>query len=891
MNNNQMNNNMINNINNDMNYNIINNQINKNMNKNQMNNNMNYNINNNKYNNIGINQMNNINMNRPNMNNNLNNNINNNINYNLNNKINNVENNIYGNNINNNFSNNLNNRMNNIPNNMNNRVNLTPNNMNNKNNIMLSNNNMNINNQNNDFNKGNIQINALQKDVNFNMNNNNNINNNNNFQMSNQNNNFIPNQNVNNVIKNSNNNKMGYQFSKNFSDFKINFNFINNNVNSNNEKNIINNNTNNNENNNIIDNKEAKAFANEIEIISKKLETVFSQDALKYITTEKELLQFFSEKEEEFISYLDDNFGGEAFLKDFAFKQMKEIFTSNPIINHISLLVMTKLNDMRIEEMQSEKEFNECVNQIFEGKNVPKFLLNGPLQELKAILFYENRIAETTTIIKNINQKKSSNSSKILNSLLEQIKQNQSLILREINNRYELIYLFILVNNAGLKHKFWLKFLNFLLVNETSIKHYFSQNFEQAKIYQDFININEQSRNEQIENVFSIIETNINNGENIIYNIIASFYFLLFYQFQLTENTKEFSNIGSTYLNLTLKNFVIFLDKKFKDKIQFGDNLYELLKELYISDMNYLIDNHFYPERNNLIDFEYIDSILCKNQRVMKAYKDLKNKYEPNGLFTKIQNKLHLGEGRDFTTFEKYIKLINCDEFVFTNTITIIIDGFTTEDDNPMEKWKHFVNYFKTESMFYFFKWPSDSLSKMFAQGVLNILRYGSKNFSTASERAKICGKILAYIIYSNEIFKNFQINLIGFSLGNHVIKYCLKELKNLNSNNNNNEIYLKNVILVAAATTFKHQDKLMSYARDIIVDKFKNCYSKFDRILKLLYGLCMMKTAVGRDELNVYYQNKNLIENFDFSPYKYDHQDYNMGVVAKDISGYYKEL
>ena len=311
--------------------------------------------------------------------------------------------------------------------------------------------------------------------------------------------------------------------------------------------------------------------------------------------------------------------------------------------------------------------------------------------------------------------------------------------------------------------------------------------------------------------------------------------------------------------------------------------------------MNYLINNNFYPERNNLLNFNNIDSVLSKNEKVKKLYELLKDKYEPEGIFTKIQNKLHLGEGRDFSTFERYIKLINCDEFVFTNTITIIIDGFTTEDSDPMEKWKHFINYFKRESMFYFFKWPSDSFNNIKNQGIKKALRFGSKSFSTATERAKICGKILAYIIYSNEIFKNFQINLVGFSLGNHVIKYCIKELSKLNelyaNNKEDNEMFLKNVILVAAATSLKHQDKWIKYAREIIVDKFKNCFSKVDKVLQYLYGLCMMKTAIGRDELNIIYNNKNLVENYDFTPYNYGHLSYNMGVVAKDMSGYYKEI
>ena len=331
-----------------------------------------------------------------------------------------------------------------------------------------------------------------------------------------------------------------------------------------------------------------------------------------------------------------------------------------------------------------------------------------------------------------------------------------------------------------------------------------------------------------------------------------------------------------------------------------------------LSDMNFLVNNKFYPERNYLYDFQYIDSILINNNKVKDAYNELKDEYtskkENEGFFTKIKKKLHLGEGRDFSTFERYIKLIPCDEFVFTNTITIIIDGFTTEESNPMEKWKDFINHFKKESMFYFYKWPSDSVHNILARGILNAARVGSKNFSSAYVRAKICGKILAYIIYSNDILKNYQINLVGFSLGNQVIKYCLKEINRLNEiekqkqnqyymqnmNINDptfNEVYLKNVILVAAATTIKHKESMINYEQNVISNKLINCYSKVDKVLEHLYYRCMMKEAVGKNELNLFSDNKSLVENYDFTPYNYGHLSYDMGVVAKIFSGHYKEI
>ena len=872
-NNNQMNNNNMPNNMNPMNNNMNNNNI-------AMNNNMNPINNNNAMNNNNV--MNN-NMNQMNANMGINNNGNN-LNYNMNNQRNqmfqsvNVPQNM---NMNNsmamsvnvnmndkmkNMQNNMNMNINNIQNN--NGMNNNPNNMNNQNNMNVPNN-MNMQ-QNIGINNGNMQMSGGQ-----------------------MNNNLMGNQN--NTFNNNMNNNMGFQFMNNLRDFKLDLSrfktFKEKPVNY----------------NDIILNKKAEAFATELDNIKNKLDAIFCQDELAKIMDEKTLLKFFREKEEELIKYVDDYFGGEEFLKKFTIDEIKHVFNENPIINHISQLVIAKINDIKLNEMTSEKQLKNVLKDIFKVK-LPNFLKERPMNDLKAILFYQNRKEETTTIINNINKKNNTNSSKLLNFQLEKIRQNQGFILQGIKYKLQLIYIYILVNSLSLKTKFWHKFLNFLSVNEMLIKYYFDQQFNHSQLFQEVLNMSEENINQKIENFFLVFETNLNNIENDIYNIIASFYYIIIYQCK----GSPIPNIGNTYLNLTLKNFVIFLDKKFKGKINFGDNLYELLKELYISDMNFLVNNKYYPERNYLYDFQYIDSILINNDKVKEAYEELKKNYssekENEGFFTKVKNQLRLGEGRDFSTFERYIKLIPCDEFVFTNTITIIIDGFTTEESNPMEKWKDFINHFKKESMFYFYKWPSDSVDNILSRGILNALRFGSKNFSSATERAKICGKILAYIIYSNAILKNYQINLVGFSLGNHVIKYCLKEINRLNEiekqkqnqyfmqdmNNNDptfNEVYLKNVILVAAATTIKHKESMIKYESEVITNKLINCYSKVDKVLEHLYYRCMIKEAVGRNELNLFNNNKNPVDNYDFTPYNYGHLTYNMGVVAKVFSGDYKEI
>ena len=81
-------------------------------------------------------------------------------------------------------------------------------------------------------------------------------------------------------------------------------------------------------------------------------------------------------------------------------------------------------------------------------------------------------------------------------------------------------------------------------------------------------------------------------------------------------------------------------------------------------------------------------------------------------------------------------------------------------------------------------------------------------NIIDAKKRAKLCGKILAYILISSNFFKDFEINLVGYSLGNDVLKYCIKKLIKLHKIDKNNFVNLKNYILIGATINIKDKDK-----------------------------------------------------------------------------------
>ena len=487
---------------------------------------------------------------------------------------------------------------------------------------------------------------------------------------------------------------------------------------------------------------------------------------------------------------------------------------------------------------------------------------------------------------------------------MDNIRQNNNLIFEGIIGKFEILQFLIDINyEVFIKRYYNGEFIEILQMNEDIIKKYLSPDFNYSKFYKDFESMSKTERDREIVDLFNVINSQINHKKDIVYSIIASLYYLLFYLFKSSKFSSDDSNLGNPFLNVILKNLVIFLDKNINKEKKVGENFYELLKDLYISDVSYLISiNKFYEKKNKGYSFYDINKILINNDRVKELYLALKNKFTESGHFSKYE----IGFGRNFTTFERFIELFLLVENVFTNKITIIIDGFTNENENPMEKWKDFIDYYKKETMFYYYRWPSgSSIWSLILESILHVLifklDYPIKEFRAASLRAKIAGKILAYIIYSNTIFRNYQINLVAFSLGNHVIKHCIKELYKLNysmknidktiflsRNENNYPIYINNIIFCAAATYFKNINNWKKYRQEIIVDKFINCYSDKDSALGCPYSLCMPKTAIGRDKLNIYYQGKNLVDNYYF---KCGHRGYKMGIVAKTIAGDYKEI
>ena len=239
------------------------------------------------------------------------------------------------------------------------------------------------------------------------------------------------------------------------------------------------------------------------------------------------------------------------------------------------------------------------------------------------------------------------------------------------------------------------------------------------------------------------------------------------------------------------------------------------------------------------------------------------------------------------------IKLVPVDEKVYSNTITIIVDQFSNPDKNQVDEWREFINYFDKETMFYFYQWSYMSKEDLLNKGNYKKMKKNKEDLIKIGGIAELCGKFLACIIISKIFFREFQINLVGFGLGCYVIDECIKELSKIN----HNEFFvkIKNVILIGASMNISKEQSWKKYIEETVVDKFINCYSQKDEILKHFYSVISEnngKNPIGLDSLEIKNEKgKNLVINYDFSENDFNQLSYNLGTVVKKIFEYYKDI
>ena len=465
-------------------------------------------------------------------------------------------------------------------------------------------------------------------------------------------------------------------------------------------------------------------------------------------------------------------------------------------------------------------------------------------------------------------------------------------------------------------------------VKEFDIKYNLNKLFDKFK--KEYIDINEEDAEKKKKIIFSKIIGSNKDNMQVILNIILSYCLILNYLITKNKKTGEIeASMSDNYtsfasmkilLDNTLTNFELLVDtEEIRD---FTQSI--LIKDIFAS-KGYL--------ENKKYNIEKIKEILInnnKNEKLKKLSQDFLS-----GLYTKKHNRILefiLSRNQNFK--DKNVRQIDLSPLnpkVTSNHCYIFISGFLSETSDHYEEWENMALNLTSKNTCYFYNWPGDCLSNAAGETLVNLgltvldniiaarnniekkdedcinsnnnnynYNYNikenpaekfdpGKSFVDSSNKAALSGDILAYIIASKLFFKYQTITLIGFSLGTHVTKHCIKKLYELHYKEHIpcNDI-IKNVILIAGATSILgREEKFKNIFSKMINGKLINCFSKEDQVLNILYTGCMKKKPIGNSELKLDgYEN---LKNIDFTPLHLGHTDYRskMDLVMNKIDLY----
>ena len=499
------------------------------------------------------------------------------------------------------------------------------------------------------------------------------------------------------------------------------------------------------------------------------------------------------------------------------------------------------------------------------------------------------------------------------------------------NEYFELI---LLSNNFNFKKK-EMKYLDHLIQDFKYFVYIFNldylyenkeydENYNINKLIQkyqkEFIDISLQEAENKKNKILEKIISNDSKDITKLLNVVLSYTLVLNFlvtknittgdvEVCMTDNYTSFSSM-KVLLDNTLKNFELQLDaEEIKDFSQST-----LIKDLFLS-QNYT--------ENKIYSIEKIKEMLTTNTKNKKLKKLAVEFFK--GLFTEKHNKvLEFILSRDQNYKDNNIRRINLSPLNPKTTSThcyIFISGFLSETSDHYEEWENMALNLTSNNTCYFYNWPGDSLSNAAGETLLNFglsvlsgfsknaknnnninnintRNYGinkydmfdpGKSFIDSSNKAALSGKILAFILASKLFLKYQTVTLIGFSLGVHVTKHCIKQMYQLHYKEHIpcNDI-IKDVVLIAGATCMKGKEaKFKNILSKMINGKLINCYSKEDQILNILYTGCMSKKPVGNSELELDgYEN---LKNIDFTPFHLGHTDYRskMDLVMSKVDLY----
>ena len=619
----------------------------------------------------------------------------------------------------------------------------------------------------------------------------------------------------------------------------------------------------------------------------------FLQEEINQLKNESDVIFYFYIKELFCLDFINTNFkdnkNERMLYKRFSNTLLRLLFENNKAIKEISQNINQKIIDINkkydnfdLNMDLSEKTYLNRIKNAFKAEELPHFLLVRGYRILKSLTKekenYENYLkktnfddsikidkSDTTDDVQNDN-----NFLNIINKLytkeLTPFYENYDISLNQ-----DLLYLFLMFYLEYKKED--IKNLQKKVINQL-ISFFLLDSYE-GNSYQNIIkNINYQDKGEIINKIIDSFfnEQYCNSKEYSIKFIMASYCYIIF-EIGFDNPIKLFQAfIYSLDKDLQfLCDIKIYL-REFQDKIKNNDDYNTYFKKTPITqttnqktnpkELNVDYDeienkknesNITNPKQLLKFEFDDIENKMneCCDKSLKEAFqknileeKELEKKQDKQrskrrfGLIKKwLNNKFNMDNQKN-EFIQKKLKLIPHSNIVKGNMVTIFIQGFYSSDYDVKEYWINFTNEYLKEypnSMIYYYYWPSTNLE-------FKDILYHKQEFNFADERGKICGKILANIIESNLFFGNFNINLVGFSLGGHIVKNCLLELLK-------REVYNKinNVIFIAGATSYINEnwDEIFK----VIKGKIFNCYSKFDVGL-IVRSIFLYDYSIGRNRL-----------------------------------------
>ena len=641
-----------------------------------------------------------------------------------------------------------------------------------------------------------------------------------------------------------------------------------------------------------------------MDYISNYIDNVFTLKNFSYFKTEKHILEYYYEKEKECLEHIDDNFREKKdlylFFRNYTTNIIKEKYDNNIDISEIKTKIffgIEKIIDMfKKNNNLNINKLDEIYLNIFKTKKIPKFIEKKIIEEIQSIqLINQLNTGNNIQLNTDNNNKFNTDHTELIKTNIDIIKEKK---IENIEDTFIDYYIgfsnkeigpFECGDKAVLFNILLYSNLQDIYKNE-KIKNIFIDNYfaisECFKYYdKEFENIINNNKSQNFIHD-KLIECFVKYKINDSHCYIISSYFYLIMNIMKDPNelnnknnkSNDTTNINNPLFTRILKNLLYHFN------IYCKNNIYNL--EKYKKLVNYF---------NNFIIAN------GKGEKINKKYnlKDFENKIKCSSLFNISEEFNKLIKNIIKTESNKYkennIELIPLTKKRHTNTITILISGFLSEKED-ITSWKNFINYDRYSTNYYLFRWPSSDISTLIggviiseASNLLDVankmILHSSDLFLNCKKNAKYCGKILSLFLSCNEEFNNCQINLVGFSLGCQVVKYCLKELEKIGHRD-----MINNVLFMGGATVM-HEFKKNTWKKIFkknVCGRIINCYSKHDAVLSYLFRICVGKNPIGLSKINLKDEKReyDIVEDYDFSYLELGHLDYRdkFDIILKKI-------